>query len=75
MCRYKEKGELPARNERSPRELQEQKRIRDMLALHILNKTKNFHSFNKYVLSTNQVLDKATKMKTQCLPTKGIIRK
>ena len=43
--------------------------------IYILEKTKNFHSFNKYVLSTNQVLAKATKMKRQCLPTRGIMKK
>lgn len=33
------------------------------------------YSFNNYVLSANQVLDKATKVKRQSLPTRSTVRR
>lgn len=35
----------------------------------------HIYSLDKYVLSTNQVLDKATKMESQPLPTRRIVRR
>ena len=76
MCRYKEKGEILARNKRGHQKSCRNRKQSEVCWPYIyLKKTKNFHSFNKYVLSTNQVLAKATKMKRQCLPTRGIVKK